>query len=115
MANVVKSSGARFLIVIIPDIDQVEPKKFRAFLKNIMGYKTLPHRLQELKSLKERLTLNLKKAQIAFVDITQILKEAREPVFHLMDQHLNAKGHQLMAEAIYKKISKNFKPQATQP
>jgi len=115
IARVVTSTGAQFLIVIIPDIDQVEPKKFRAFLKNIMGFQTIPHRLQELKTLKERLTLNLKKAQIPFVDITQILKEAREPVFHLMDQHLNAKGHQLMAEAIYKKISKNFKPQATQP
>ncbi|MBL4681060.1 MAG: SGNH/GDSL hydrolase family protein [Pseudomonadales bacterium] len=98
----------QFLVVIIPDMDQVNSKEFReASMKDFL-ISEIPSRFQELRSLRERLVHDLSVDDINFIDTTNALKNSPNLSFYIYDNHLNENGHTIVGEEVYPVIEKYF-------
>ena len=102
--KILKNNKIKFVIVIIPDINQVYPEKFKSMLKNDFDMDNIPLRLKQLEDYRARLTKDLNNENITYIDITKPLKKFNGMTYYLYDQHMNVDGHKVTSEELYKLI-----------
>jgi len=91
------------LVLVIPHVSQICEAEYRTFLKRL-GVGPSP-RLAPLPALRDRLGQELGRAEIRYLDLTQVLKSAPRPAYHIADGRFNALGHRITARALLHEIA----------
>ncbi len=99
MQTICDSQHIRFLTLIIPDISQIHPDLALSVFRR-WGYQELPAQVVQLANMRVEFIRQLQGRGIAFLDVTPYLQQASQTVFFPYDQHLNALGHAVVAEAL---------------
>lgn len=107
--EIASSNGINFMVVIIPDLNQIHPTEFRKVLKKDFLVKEVPAQFEQLEGLQTKLIGNFKKDNIAFIDPTQNLKSSGQLTYYLYDNHMNNLGHKILADLLVVQIQKLLK------
>lgn len=96
--DVLAAHGARLVVLVVPDVHDVMPEAHATFLRRLAVGPSL--RMQVAAPLGRKLVALLARKGIAVADPRVPLAEAPEPTYHVMDGHLNAAGHRIVADVI---------------
>lgn len=102
--RIAEAHGATFIVLVIPDIYDIEKKDFSIYLEKTLKYPTLPKRLNEALYLKEKIIQEMTQKKIITIDMTQQFMAHKESVYYLYDNHINSDGHKLIANELHKTI-----------
>jgi lysophospholipase L1-like esterase len=97
-----------FLILIIPDINQVHPVEFQEVFKRDFEIESIPSRFKQIESIRNRLKLDLLKNNINYIDTTEHLKKSPQLTYYLYDNHMNEVGHSILGKLIAKKLQEIY-------
>jgi hypothetical protein len=89
---------ARLVVLVVPDVHDVMPAAHTAFLRRLAVVPSL--RMRMAARLDRKLVTVLERKGIAVADPRASLAGASEPTYHVMDGHLNAAGHRIVADAV---------------
>lgn len=107
--KILTQAGIQFIVVVIPDVNQVHPDEFQKVLREDFKIKRIPLRLSQLEELRMRLVEDLEKEHIQHLDVTDILKAHGGLTYYLYDQHLNTVGHKIIGDALLNMIKNVMK------
>jgi hypothetical protein len=95
---VLRERGIALLVVVIPDVHEIQRRQHEDFLARIG---TRPSAVMRSTADVRRLFVRaLNERGIATVDLAEPLRAAGEPTFHVMDGHFNEAGHRVAAREI---------------
>ncbi|MDD4871879.1 MAG: SGNH/GDSL hydrolase family protein [Kiritimatiellae bacterium] len=97
--KILADRGIKFLVLIIPDICEVYPDKFREIYTR-WDYKDIPRRVRQLPVFKERMKSFCLGRGIQFIDLVQPLRSAPDCSYYLIDSHINRIGHRIVADEV---------------
>jgi hypothetical protein len=106
LANVdrtLAARGVRFLVLVIPDVHEMEPRAHSAFLARL-GVGSSPQ-MRRTGALRRAFVRALAEHSIPTIDLTRPLRRSRERAFHVMDGHFNEVGHRIAAQALLDAIT----------
>ena len=103
-----KKYDIEFIVVFLPTKLDVEWQEDKVALEKIAKHLELTDEDMKInRDLTESLIKGLKEGQINFLDLYDDMKGREFELYWKTDYHLNAKGHELLAEEVYKKY-RNF-------
>lgn len=102
--KIADEASIKFLVLIIPDINQVHPDKFREIFINDFSMNSLPPRFKQLEKFRYRLVDDLTKNHITFLDTTDALRKSPKLNYYLYDNHMNESGHMIVGNLVSKKL-----------
>lgn len=102
--NILKARNIKHIVVLIPDISQVQGDSFLRMLKTDLQFEKLPESLTQVREFNTRLIHHFKSRGTTFIDGKEALKRAGQQTYHHYDQHLNPLGHQVIAREIVKAL-----------
>ena len=108
--KIAKEHSIRFLVLIIPDINQVHPSEYAKVFKEDFLIDNLPSRFHQLEEFRDRLNIDLEKDNISFVDATKALRNSGKLTYYLYDNHMNKLGHEIVAELLCRQATLTFTP-----
>ena len=100
--DLLKEEDIPFIVVLIPDVNQVHPTEFQEMLKRDFKFSEIPSRLKQLEEFRARINSDLTKEGVNYIDTTEALKQAGGLTYYLYDQHTNSLGHKVLSEEILK-------------
>jgi len=100
--KVLKENDIKLIVIVLPDINQVYPEKFKTMLKKDFDMDVLPSRLLQLGDIKTRIIKDMTKKDISTLDVTGALRKADNMTYHLYDQHMNEYGHKVVSDELIK-------------
>jgi hypothetical protein len=103
-----EENGINFLILIIPDINQVHPREFEVVFKRDFEIESIPSRFKQIEVIRNRLHLDLLKNNINYIDTTEHLKKSPQLTYYLYDNHMNEVGHRILGKLTAKKIQEIY-------
>lgn len=107
--KITKKERVKLLILLIPDMSQVNRNEFESVLKKDFAIKAWPKRLVELSQMHQRLIVDLEKRNIPYLDSIDRLKAVNEVLYYKYDNHFNSAGHRVVGEMLGAKISEVLK------
>jgi hypothetical protein len=96
--DVLATHDARLVVLVVPDVHDVMPAAHAAFLRRLAVWPSL--RMRIAARLGRKLVAVLGRHGVTVADPRAALASAPEPTYHVMDGHLNAAGHRIVAEAV---------------
>jgi hypothetical protein len=106
--NIVEKAGKKFLVVILPDINQVHHNEFYDVFRRAFLINSLPSRLLQLERLHERLRSDFVKNGVWYIDPTKQLKNNGPLTYYLYDNHMNPLGHKIVGELLAREIRMRY-------
>jgi hypothetical protein len=91
-------SGAELVVLVVPDVHDVMPVAHTAFLRRLAVKPSL--RMRIAARLDRKLVAVLQRKHVTVADPRARLADAPEPTYHVMDGHLNAAGHRIVADVL---------------
>lgn len=98
--KMLSKQNIKFIVVVIPDINQVHHDVFKSTLEKDFKFSELPSRLSQLEGLRLRLVEDLSEARVNFIDVTGDLSASKSITYYVYDQHLNEVGHEIVTERL---------------
>jgi hypothetical protein len=89
---------ARLVVLVVPDVHDVMPAAHTAFLRRLAVTPSL--RMRIAARLGRKLVAVLERKGITVADPHARLAGASGPTYHVMDGHLNAAGHRIVADVV---------------
>ena len=96
--DLLAARDARLVVLVVPDVHDVMPEAHAAFLRRLAVAPSL--RMRIAARLGRKLAAVLAAKGITVADPRARLAGAPEPTYHVMDGHLNAAGHRIVAEDV---------------
>lgn len=103
--KITKNEKVKLLILLIPDMSEVNQSEFVSVLKNDFAIKLWPKRLDELSQMHQRLIADLHKRNIPYLDLLDRLKATNETLYYKYDNHFNGVGHKVVGELLRVNLS----------
>ena len=101
--RLLSAKGIRFLVLVIPDINEVYPESFRETCRR-WGLNDVPARVKQLPEFRNRLIRFCETNGIDSVDLAAFLRAGPGMPYYPIDGHLNSLGHSIMADVIFAKV-----------
>jgi lysophospholipase L1-like esterase len=96
--DVLAAHDARLVVLVVPDVHDVMPAAHTAFLRRLAVSPNV--RMRAAARLGRKLVAVLTRKGITVADPRAGLVDASEPTYHVMDGHLNAAGHRIVADVV---------------
>jgi hypothetical protein len=93
---------AELVVLVIPHVHETHEAEHMAFLQ-ALAMEPTPQLLQ-LPDLRRDLVTQLEAKGVPVVDLTEALRAAPAPPFHVMDGHFDELGHRIAADALLREI-----------
>lgn len=107
-SKVANKYSIKFLVLIIPDVNQVHPVEYARIFKEDFKLEKPPARFHQLEQFRSRLNSDLRKDKIVYVDSTNPLKHSGQLTYYLYDNHMNKLGHTIVAETLRQEVARLF-------
>lgn len=101
--DLLAARDARLVVIVIPDVHDVMPVAHAAFLRRLAVRPSV--RMRIATRLGRKLLAELRRRGITVADPHDALASAPEAPYHVMDGHLNATGHRIVADAVVQAIT----------
>jgi hypothetical protein len=99
---ILAARGAELVVLAIPHVHETHEAEHMAFLQ-ALAMEPTPQLLQ-LPELRRDLVAQLEAKGVRVVDLTEALRAAPAPPFHVMDGHFDELGHRIAADALVREI-----------
>jgi hypothetical protein len=96
--DILAARDSRLIVLVVPDVFDVMPDAFTAFLRGLAITPNL--RMRIARRLGRQLVTVLERRGIAVADLRAPLVDASEPTYWVMDGHLNPAGHRIVADVV---------------
>lgn len=96
--DLLATHDARLVVLVVPDVHDVMPAAHTAFLRRLAVSPSL--RMRIAARLGRKLLAVLERKGVSVADPHAGLAGASEPTYHVMDGHLNAAGHRIVADVV---------------
>jgi hypothetical protein len=96
--DLLTAHGGRLVVLVVPDVHDVMPEAHAAFLRRLAEAPSL--RMRVAGRLGRKLVAVLRQKGITVADPRARLADSAEPTYHVMDGHLNAAGHRIVADVV---------------
>lgn len=98
LKQAIERDGGRFRLVALPAAVQVDPTAAEATRK--LGYSVDDAWLSSPSRIQKELAKWSESNGVLYFDLTDALRAAEPPMFHIWDRHLNARGHAVTARVL---------------
>lgn len=100
-----EENGAKFLVLIIPNVNQVHPDEYKKVFENDFLITKVPERFRQVDEFHSRLSADLSQDKIQLIDSTEQLRKSTELTYYLYDNHMNRVGHRLIGDLLVPTVS----------
>jgi len=105
----VRARGARLVVAHVPDLPEVDDDIYTL----VLAHRGSSSRGLDRFAPGRALARGCREAGIPFVDLLEPLRSVQEPTFNLIDQHWNAQGNRVGADAVFDLLNKLPSPRPT--
>jgi len=100
------SRGVAFLVLVVPDVHEMEPAAHDAFLARL-AIRPSPE-MERTGEVRQAFVRELEARSIPTLDLAPALRSAGARTFHIMDGHFNEAGHRVAAQALVERLAGGF-------